>query len=131
MIAVDTSALMAVVLGEHTADGCMDVLEAQRDVLISAATVAEALIVAERRGVAEEMSALIDGLALTVVAVSEASSRRVADAYAQWGKGVHPAGLNFGDCFAYAVAKEHDCPLLYVGGDFEQTDLRTALAANP
>jgi hypothetical protein len=45
------------------------------------------------------------------------------DHYARWGKSVHPAGLNFGDCFAYVVARDHGCPLLYVGDDFAHTDL--------
>ncbi|HYI71714.1 MAG TPA: type II toxin-antitoxin system VapC family toxin, partial [Skermanella sp.] len=53
--------------------------------------------------------------------------RRIAQAYERWGKGVHPAGLNFGDCFAYAVASEHSCPLLFIGDDFSKTDLRQAL----
>ena len=129
MIAVDTSALMAIVLGEPESDFCMSVLEAEVEVLISAGTVAEAMIVAGRRNVAREMSALIEGLELAIVAVSAAAARRIAQAYAQWGKGIHPAGLNFGDCFAYALAKEHACPLLYVGDDFARTDL--APAASP
>jgi ribonuclease VapC len=123
MIAVDTSALMAVVLGEPESDACMDALEAETEVMISAGTVAEALIVAGRRNVADEMSALIENLHFTIMAVSPAAARRIAQAYAQWGRGIHPAGLNFGDCFAYALAKEHDCPLLYVGDDFARTDL--------
>jgi ribonuclease VapC len=126
MIAVDTSALMAVILGEAQSDACMDVLAAGAEVLISAGTVAEALIVAGRRNVADEMSALIDQLGFTVVPVSAAAARRIAQAYSQWGKGVHPAGLNFGDCFAYAVAREHGCPLLYVGEDFARTDVAAA-----
>jgi ribonuclease VapC len=127
VIALDTSALMAIVLGEAAADACMDALETELEVLISAGTVAEALIVARRRNVADEVSALIDGLGLNIVPVSAAQSRRIALAYARWGKGVHPAGLNFGDCFAYAVAQEHDCPLLFVGDDFARTDLAAAL----
>jgi len=126
MIAVDTSALMAIVQREPGFETCMDALEAETEVLISAGTLAEALIVAARRNVAGEMSALVEGLGLAVVTVSESASRRIADAYSQWGKGVHPAGLNFGDCFAYAVAKEHACPLLYVGDDFTRTDLASA-----
>ncbi len=126
MIAVDTSALMAIALGEAESQGCMDVLEAETEVLISAGTVAEALIVAGRRNVAEEMSTLVEGLGFTVIPVSPAAARRIAQAYARWGKGVHSAGLNFGDCFAYALAKEHDCPLLYVGDDFAKTDLAGA-----
>ena len=45
------------------------------------------------------------------------------------GRGVHPAALNYGDCFAYEVAKQNDCPLLFIGDDFAKTDLRSALAA--
>ena len=127
MIAVDTSALMAIVLGEAEADACIAALEIEDEILISAATIAEALIVAARRNVGEEMSKLIDGLGFNIVAVTPAAARRVALAYARWGKGVHPTGLNFGDCFAYELAREHDCPLLYVGGDFAKTDIKGIL----
>jgi ribonuclease VapC len=127
MIAVDTSALMAVVLGEAEADACIAVLEAEDEILISAGTVAEALIVADRRNVGEEMEGLIDGLGLNIIAVSLASARRVARAYARWGKGIHAAGLNLGDCFAYEVANQHRCPLLYVGSDLAKTDVKGIL----
>ena len=124
MIAVDTSALMAIVLGEAEADACIAALEIEDDILISAATIAEALIVAARRNVGDEMAKLIDGLGFNAVGVTPAAARRVALAYARWGKGVHAAGLNFGDCFAYELAREHDCPLLYVGGNFAKTDVK-------
>jgi ribonuclease VapC len=127
MIAVDTSALMAIVLGEAEAASCIAALEAETEVLISAGNVAEALIVAARRNVAKEMVSLIDGLGFEVVTVTLASARRIAEAYARWGKGVHPAGLNFGDCFAYEVAKEQACRLLFVGEDFAKTDLESVL----
>ena len=127
MIAVDTSALMAIVLGEADADACMAMLETEPVVLISAGTVAEAQIVAARRKVAEEMVKLIDGLGFDVITVTAASARRIAAAYEHWGKGVHPAGLNFGDCFAYEVAKAHGCRLLFVGNDFSKTDVESVL----
>lgn len=127
MIAVDTSALMAIVLGEIEAGPCMTVLERETEVLISAVTVAEALIVAGRRNVAEEVGRLLDGLDFEIVPVTPASARRVAAAYQRWGRGVHAAGLNFGDCFSYEVAKERSCPLLFVGDDFSKTDLKSAL----
>jgi ribonuclease VapC len=127
MIAVDTSALMAIVLGDADADACMAILETEPSVAISAGTVAEALIVAARRNVADEMVKLIDGLGFDVVTVTAASARRIAAAYDHWGKGVHPAALNFGDCFAYEVAKTHDCPLLFVGNDFSKTDVESVL----
>lgn len=126
MIAVDTSALMAILLGEPEADACAKVLRVETEVLISAGTMAEALIVAARRNLGEEMERLIDGLALNIVTVTAASARRVAQAYGRWGKGRHPAGLNFGDCFAYEVAKEHSCGLLFIGDDFSRTDVQRA-----
>lgn len=127
MIAVDTSALMAIVLSEPEAEACIEALQAEDELLISAGTVAEALIVAGRRNVGEQMARLIDGLGFEIVAVTPASARRIALAYAGWGKGVHPAALNFGDCFAYEVAKEHGCRLLYVGEDFRRTDVAGVL----
>jgi ribonuclease VapC len=120
MIAVDTSALMAIVLGEPNADACIRVLEAETEVLISAATVAEALIVASRRNVDSEMARLIDGLGLEIITVTPASARRIAKAYERWGRGLHPAGLNFGDCFSYEVAMEDSCRLLFAGDDFSE-----------
>ena len=123
MIAVDTSALMAILLNEPEADACITALATEADLLISAGTVAEALIVSARRGVGEAMTRLIDELGFEVVPVTAASARRMALAYAVWGKGINPAALNFGDCFAYTVAKEHGCRLLYVGGDFGRTDI--------
>jgi ribonuclease VapC len=127
MIAVDTSALMAIALNEPEAGGCIAALEIENNVLISAGTVAEALIVSARRNVAEELASLIDGLGLQIVSVTPASARRIADAYQKWGKGVHRAGLNFGDCFAYEVARTHGCSLLYVGDDFAKTDIESVL----
>jgi len=106
MIAVDTSALMAIVLGEAEADACIAILESETEVLISAGTMAEAMIVAARRNVAAEMTSLIDGLGFDVVTVTPASARRIAKAYEQWGKGVHPAGLNCGDCFGIVTLTE-------------------------
>ena len=127
MIAVDTSALMAILLGESEASACADALATNDRIVISAATVAEALIVARRRNVGAEMAKLIDGLGLETASITLAAARRVADCYAQWGKGVNPAGLNFGDCFACEVARSHDCPLLFVGEDFARTDVVSVL----
>lgn len=127
MIAVDTSALMAIVLDEPEAAACAAALEAEDDLLISAGTVAEALVVAARRNVGEEMERLIDGLGFEVAAITHGSARRVAQAYESWGRGIHPAALNFGDCFAYEVAKERGCRLLFVGDDFRRTDIQAVL----
>lgn len=127
MIAIDTSALVSIILRDPEFEACVAALESATRAVISAGTLAEALIVAGRRNVAEEMAALVEELGLEVVSVTPAVARRVAGAYARWGKGVHSASLNFGDCFAYEVAQANDCPLLYVGNDFVRTDVRSAL----
>ena len=127
MIAVDTSAIMAILLNEPEADACAAALEAEDDIVISAATLAEALIVAARRNLGEAAASLVEGLGMEVAPVTPASAKRVAEAYANWGKGGHSAILNFGDCFAYDVAKDHACPLLFVGHDFSQTDVTRVL----
>ena len=94
---------------------------------MSATTIAGAFIVAARRGIGQEMSELVDGLAITVDAPSFPTARRVADAYETWGKAQHPAGLNFGDCFTYELATRLQAPLLFVGDDFSRTDVRAAI----
>ena len=110
MIAVDTSALMTILLREARHEACTRVITGEPDLLISAGTMAEALIVAGRRRLGEEMRRLIEGNGFNVIAVTSAS-----------------AALNYGDCFAYVVAKGHSCPLLYIGDDFAKTDLQSAL----
>lgn len=128
MIVIDTSALMALLLDQPSADAVAAALEHSPDLSISAATVAEALIVARRRGVGAPMAALITGLGAVIVPVTPDSAGHVADAYDRWGKGVRPAGLNFGDCFAYALAEATPCALLFVGEDFARTDIQSAAA---
>ena len=73
------------------------------------------------------MEGLIDGLGFEIVPVTAASARRAAAAHAKWGRGAGTAGLNFGDCFAYEVARENNCRLLYVGRDFVKTDVKSVL----
>lgn len=123
MMAVDTSALMAILLGEPEADDCIAALARDGDLLLSAGTMAEALIVAERRNVGPEMERLIGELGFEIVPLTAAAARRTALACAKWGRGQHSAALNFGDCFAYDLAKTRGCPLLFVGKDFSQTDV--------
>lgn len=127
MIVLDTSALMAILLDEPEADACIAAIGAADKLLISAGTMAEALIVATGRNVGEEMAELIDGLGFEVVALTAASAHRIAKAYGRWDKGTHPAALNLGDCFAYEVADERNCRLLYVGNDFARTDIGSVL----
>lgn len=127
MIAVDTSALLAILLDEPEADALAARLAEADALVISAGTLAEALIVAEGRGLGPQMHALLDALSLDVAPVTAAVAVDVSGAYRRWGKGVHPAGLNMGDCFAYALASANNIPLLYKGGDFSQTDLLPAI----
>lgn len=126
MIVVDTSALIAVAANEPEAAACEGALLAN-DLLISAATLAETLIVARRKDVEASLHALLDGLGLEVIDMDEGLALLAADAYGRWGRGVHRARLNYGDCFSYAMAERYDCPLLYVGDDFARTDIVSAL----
>lgn len=118
---------MAVLLNEPLGDDCEAALNAESHLLISAGTLTEALIVAGGRNLRDEMQALIDAGGFEIVPVTSGSARQAANAHAKWGRGAKTAGLNFGDCFAYEVAKANDCPLLYVGRDFIKTDVRSAL----
>jgi len=127
MIVVDTSALMAILQDEPKAQACMATIDQADALLMSAGTVAEALIVAARRGLESEMEELLAGLGLEITQVNATVAYQVANAYRRWGKGKHPAKLNYGDCFAYALAHERNCPLLYIGQDFAQTDVQSAL----
>jgi ribonuclease VapC len=127
MMVVDTSALMAIVLSEERGPDCAAALKTDEDVLVSAGTIAEALIVAAGRNVSAQMQRLIDDLGMEVVPVTLGSAQRVAAAYAHFGRGNHRATLNFGDCFAYELAKENACPLLFVGRDFAKTDVESVL----
>ena len=128
MTVVDSSALMAIVEREAFAKACEERLIGASELLISAATLAESLIVAQRRGVGAEMTELIATVSPTVRSVDESLAFRAADVYRRYGKGVHSAKLNYGDCFAYALAEAERAPLLYVGNDFNQTPIRKALA---
>ncbi len=127
MIAVDTSALMAILLDEPETVACTEALATDDQLVVSAVTVAEALVAAERRDLGGEMAGLIDGLALEIESVSMTAAKRVSEYYARWGRGANPAALNFGDCFAYEVAKTRNCPLLYVSADFAKTDISSVL----
>lgn len=127
MIVLDTSAALAVLLNEPSATVLLGQLASAERVLISAGTLAEMHIVAGRRGLSEELQEFLALIEAEIVPVTADMARAMKDAYRQWGKGFHPAGLNFGDCFAYALAKGHDLPLLFVGSDFSRTDIRVAM----
>jgi ribonuclease VapC len=126
MIVVDTSALIAVLLQEKGAKACHAIL-LENEIVISAATLTEALIVAQCRNRAQELTRMVDDLTFEIVPLTAPASYRAARAYARWGKGNHPANLNYGDCFAYELAIDRACPLLFIGKDFAKTDVKSAL----
>jgi ribonuclease VapC len=129
MIAVDTSALVAVVLGESDAERYLDGLQ-RSPARLSAVSLAEAAIVVEARqgpDAARDLELLVDATIDTIVSVDVDHARAAVAGWRRFGKARHPAGLNFGDCFSYAVARLADIPLLYKGDDFAQTDLAAVL----
>lgn len=127
MIAVDTSALMAILRKELLGEACEAALTVKEPILMSAATLTECLIVARRKRALPGMEVLLERLHLTIVDVTPKIALAAAEAYGRWGKGFHEADLNYGDCFSYVMAKTNDCPLLYVGDDFARTDVRSVL----
>jgi len=128
LIAVDTSAVIAILDNEPMAEVCRETLIACERAVISAGTVAECLIVAAGRGVTQYAEALIARFDFEIVPVSGQTARAVGHAYTRWGKGFHSSRLNFGDCFAYVLAMERGCPLLFIGNDFAKTNVRSALS---
>jgi ribonuclease VapC len=123
---IDTSAIVAVLLNEVSAARVAQAIESGSPRLLSAANLLEASIVIEsRKGEAggRELDLLLYRTAIEVVAVDQDQAETARVAWRRFGKGRHPAGLNYGDCFAYALAKTRRLPLLYQGEDFWQTDL--------
>jgi ribonuclease VapC len=127
LIVIDSSALLAILQNEPLGEACFQCIRSADDLLMSAATLTEALIVSRRRGIGVQMDRLISGMPLTIAPVTESSAKRAAEAYDRWGRGAHPARLNFGDCFAYELAQSRNCSLLFVGDDFSRTDVKVAL----
>lgn len=126
---LDSSALVAILTGESEADTFIDILSRAPVRRISAATYVEISIVLEAQHGPEmlrQCDALLRRAAVAIEPVSEAQAHLARQAYLDYGKGRHPAGLNFGDCFAYALAKTLGEPLLFKGNDFAQTDVLAA-----
>lgn len=128
IVALDGSALFAILLGEAEATACRTAMRAAEKMILSAGSLTELLVVAAGKKVSDEMMDLLDLARPEILPLTEFRARAAAEAYRHWGKGFHPAGLNLGDSFAYALAIEHHCPLLYVGEDFAKTDVPSALA---
>ena len=128
---VDTSSLVAILRDEPDAAAHAGAIEAARVRRVSAANYLEAAIVIDgsRDPVASRrFDELCREAQITIEPVTEAQARIARDAYRDFGRGSgHPASLNFGDCFAYALAKATGEPLLFKGDDFGQTDITPAL----
>lgn len=126
---IDSSALIAIIGQEPDRERLTELLAAAEDPVISAATLLEAKIVAQAR-LGPKGPDLIDRLLKTVaarvIAVDETQAETAFAAWQTFGKGNHPADLNYGDCFSYALAKTTEKPLLHKGDDFGQTDAPTA-----
>jgi len=128
-VVLDTSALIAFLEEEPAAERVGSVLGSASRLRISTATVVEAGIVIEaRRGelAGRELDLLLHRLGVEQVPVTEEHADLARSAYRRFGKGRHPSGLNFGDCFAYALAAALGMPLLFVGEDFARTDVTAA-----
>jgi ribonuclease VapC len=131
---VDTSALLAILLNEPDAAQIAEAMESADTLRISVASYLEAAIFVDRNG-DEVRRALLDtflqefSIQLEPVTVEQARVAR--QAFLWFGKGRHPAGLNFGDCFTYALAKVTREPLLFKGQDFARTDLTSAISGEP
>jgi ribonuclease VapC len=123
---VDTSALIAILRKEQGYKSFIETLLKTDRVRISAATLVESRMVANRDNGLAESAELLDTLDAEVIAVDQAQADIAFEGFLRYAKGQHPAGLNFGDCFSYALAKAYDEPLLFKGDDFPRTDIATA-----
>ena len=126
---LDSSAIVAIFFQEPEYQAILTKLAAADKAGIGAPTLVECAIVLTARMGMDTRGLLADFLreaSVTVIPFTEAHSELALEAWLKYGKGRHPAALNLGDCLAYAVAKHADRPLLCVGGDFTQTDLRLA-----
>ena len=131
MIAVDSSALIALLRREPEADSSLQVIATADGCLLSSVGLLEtSMVLAGRTGDAaswSELDALIARAAMQVVAQDAGLAEAAREAFLRYGKCRHPAALNLGDCASYALAKTHRLPLLFKGSDFASTDLMAAI----
>lgn len=121
--------MVAIGLAEPDSEAYLQAIAASEATTISAINYVETGVVLVRHGIFAARDRLDDWLRAFGVDVVDPSGTGPAAlaAYLRFGRGFHPARLNLGDCFAYALAKQLDAPLLYKGDDFSQTDIRSAL----
>jgi ribonuclease VapC len=134
LIVVDSSAIVAILTREPMRQVLRDRIALEETCLISAANYVETgQVLAQRsRGAVnaaiDDLHTFMEGSAMFIAPVDEAQARVALEARVRYGRGFgHPAHLNYSDCFAYALAKVRDLPLLYIGNDFAHTDIVPAL----
>jgi len=129
-VILDSSAVLAILFGEPGYEVFRDAIKGSATRSVSAATFVEISIVAEARsgdaGI-RQREALFRSAQIGIQVVTEEQAYVASQAFSLFGKGRHPAGLNFGDCFSYALAKVTGEPLLFKGDDFRKTDVQPAL----
>ncbi len=133
MIALDTSALVAIVCEENEAR-LFNRMIVEKTAVIGTPTLLEAHLVLSSRlegGPGDFFEEFLKSHSIKPVAFSLNMFEIAQDAFDRYGKGRHPAGLNFGDCFSYAIARFHDVPLLFKGEDFLHTDIVPAIIPSP
>ena len=127
---LDSSALVAILFKESEAERLAAMIRDTDATAIAAPTLLETAIVAEGRtlpGMAEKLDALMGAIRPEIVPFTAAHASLARDAWRRYGKGRHKAGLNLGDCFSYALAKERGQALLFKGDDFAATEIEPAI----
>lgn len=123
---VDSSVLISILLMENDAEQFLNQLIDAEELFISAVSLVEtAMVIEYKKGQlgADKLDELLAELTLTIVEFDQQQASLARTAWREYGKGRHPAKLNFGDCCSYALAKHLNKPLLFKGNDFSQTDL--------
>ena len=126
---LDTSAIIAILFNEDDAEIYAQAITLADSCRLSAATFVETAIVVEaqtKNNGGRQLDAFIRTAGITIEPVTEEQAHIARQAFIDFGKGRHPAGLNCGDCFSYALSKATREPLLFKGKDFAKTDLSTA-----
>ena len=127
---VDSSAILAILQRESEAAAFRHAIDRAPTALIGAATLFEcSMVLLSRRGEGgvDDLTGIIEGGAIQIVPVDEHHAALALDAFRRYGRGRHRAGLNYGDCLSYALAKATGLPLLFKGDDFIHTDDRSAV----
>lgn len=131
---IDSSVLLAIILGEADADlygeRILHAVTAKQGIYIPASVLVEAGIAAERRTCGERLDVLLEAIQPEIVSLDYVIADLARKAFRNFGRGRHPAKLNFGDCLSYATAHHLRLPLLFKGENFKLTDIRSALLSS-